>query len=102
MGKEPGDGEGKGMITWLFRFIQFGIPLLWVLTLVLGGFSTVIEEINTPQRGLPATETELPNMVIPIPLSLFAIGFFLFLGPVIMIWDGYVLLKWLEKRSTPY
>ena len=76
MGKGSANSD-NGIITWLFRFIQFGIPLLWILTLVLGGFSTVIEEINTPQKGLPATKTELPNMVIPIPLSLFALGFFL-------------------------
>ena len=100
MGSGDGGENGNGKWLWIIRGIQVGIPTLWILTLVLGGFSTVIDEISAPAGGLPYHKTELPGTALPIPLSLFALGFFLLLGPAIMVWDAYILLSWLSKRGS--
>jgi len=80
---------------WLAKALFIVIPILWILTLSLGGFDFIFDIISTPSGHIPGQTT---GDVVPVPLHQFAIGGFLILGLAVIAIDSYILLRYLKRR----
>ena len=98
-GKETQQVPGFKKGSWFVKGILIAIPILWLMTLHLEGFSFILNVISTPTSHIPGLTT---GDMVPVPLYQFVVGGFLVLGIAVIILDASILFRFFQKKRDSH